>query len=158
MLFRSTWPAAHGDTTAPFPIPEALSASDLVRSITIVSYLANAATVPDGTTVAEIHLAPPVGTGDRVTLPIRAGIETAEWAWDRPDVHGTVAHRRAEVVGHWVGQPRGNLYVARLAVDPPQAVATWEAHGTAALGTVGTWDVRAVTFEVASNEAGGTTQ
>lgn len=153
-----TWPAVYADQTASFPQPEGLTPTDRVRSVTVVSYLANAATVPDGTTVAEIHLTLPVGTGNRVTLPIRAGIETSEWAWDRPDVHGTVAHRRAEVVGHWVGQPRGNLYVARLPIDPPQPLASWEAHGTAALGIAGTWEVRAVTFEVADRTAPASTQ
>ena len=98
-----TWPAVHADQTASFPQPEGLTPTDLVRSVTVVSYLANAATIPDGATVAEIHLAQPFranATVDRVTLPIRAGIETSEWAWDRPDVHGTVAHGRAEVAGH----------------------------------------------------------
>ena len=155
-----TWPVVRANQTSAFPNPDILVGrdTDLVRSITVVSYLANAATVPDGMTVAEIQLVAPSGTGGRATLPIRAGIETSEWAWDRPDVHGTVAHRRAEIAGHWVGQPRGNLYVARLPIDPPQPLARWEAHGTAALGTTGTWEVRAVTFEVADRTAPASTQ
>jgi hypothetical protein len=140
-----TWPEVHADKTAAFPVPDTMAPSDLVRSVTIISYLTNAASVPDGTTVAEVQLTGPAGTA---LVPIRAGVETSEWAWDRPDVRGTLAHRRAEVAGHWVGQPRGNMYVARLSIDPPLTVSTWAARGTVALGERGTWAVRAASFEV----------
>jgi hypothetical protein len=140
-----TWPNVRAGTSAPFPLPESLGKSDLVGSVTIISYLANSAKVADGMTVAYLHL---TGPSDTAVVPIRAGIEVSEWAWDRPDVRGTVAHRRAEVAGHWVGQPRGNLYVTRLAIDPPQALTAWHANGADALGADGAWEVRAATFAV----------
>ena len=38
-----------------------------------------------------------LASGREVWLPIRAGVDTAEWAWDRPDVRAAVRHRKAEV-------------------------------------------------------------
>ena len=140
-----TWPEVRAGQVSAFALPGAVARGDLVRSITVVSSLANAPTVADRSTVAELQLTGPSGT---TSVPIRAGVETSEWAWDRPDVRGTVAHRRADVAGHWVGQPRGNLYVARLRVDPPQQVSAWGARGSEALGASGTWEVRAASFEV----------
>jgi hypothetical protein len=142
-----TWPEVRAGRSEAFPLPGTLvHGGDRVRSITVVSYLANAAVVAERSTVAEIELTGPSGT---TTVPIRAGVETSEWAWDRPDVRGTIAHRRAEVTGQWVGQPRGNLYVARLPIEPPIHISAWGARGSEALGASGTWVVRAASFEVA---------
>lgn len=52
---------------------------------TLTVALANAALLPQGTPVAEVT------TGTQ-RLSIRAGVETAEWAHQRPDLVGRVAH------------------------------------------------------------------
>ena len=38
-----------------------------------------------------------LASGREIWLPLRAGIETAEWAWERPDVRPAVRHGMASV-------------------------------------------------------------
>lgn len=60
-----------------------------------ITFLGEGTAVAQGQTAAEIRLAGPDGT--TATYPLRAGIETAEWAWDRPDVRTVVTHGQAPV-------------------------------------------------------------
>lgn len=60
-----------------------------------ITFLGEGTTVAQGQTVAEIRLTAPDGT--TAIYPLRAGIETAEWAWDRPDVRMIVKHGQAPV-------------------------------------------------------------
>ncbi|HET7771437.1 MAG TPA: hypothetical protein VFN74_21885, partial [Chloroflexota bacterium] len=128
------WPTP-GSSRA-LPLPEGgLQRADAVA---LISFLSNALDLPDGAAVGSFVL----WNGDRqTTLPVRAGLETAEWAYDRPDVRGRPAHRRPRVAGHWIGQPRGNLYGAVLRLPSPQLVDRWELTGSQA-----SWHVRAVAF------------
>ena len=137
------WPVVSAGKTEIFPVPGSIVSGSPVTTFTIVSFLANTVAVPDGTTVAELRLVTATNT---VTIPIRAGMETAEWAWDRPDIRGTVAHARARVAGHWIGQPRGNLYIASIPVPVPVAIDRWEVTGSGGLGQAGTFSLRAVTI------------
>jgi hypothetical protein len=63
--------------------------------VRLVSFLAGSTNVEQGTIVAECVAR--LASGREVWLPIRAGIDTAEWAFDRPDVRAAVRHRKAEV-------------------------------------------------------------
>ncbi len=63
--------------------------------VLLVSYLASSTNVEQGEIVAECVAR--LASGREVWLPIRAGVDTAEWAWDRPDVRVAVRHRQAEV-------------------------------------------------------------
>lgn len=137
------WPVVSAGKTEIFQVPGSIVLGSPVTTFTIVSFLANTVAVPDGTTVAELRLVTATNT---VTIPIRAGIETAEWAWDRPDIRGTVAHARARVAGHWIGQPRGNLYIASIPVPVPVSIDRWEVAGSGGLGQAGTFSLRAVTI------------
>ena len=67
-----------------FPLP--ITRATEVR---LVSYLSGAVEVEQGTIVAECVAR--LASGREIWHPIRAGIETAEWAWDRPDVRGRSA-------------------------------------------------------------------
>jgi hypothetical protein len=118
--------------------------------VAIVSFLANGLTVPQGAVVGEVRLR---GAGGETVLPVRAGLETAEWALDRPDVAGQAGHRRAAVAGHWIGQPRGNLYYARLELPRPLRVESWELRPGAGLGAA-QWQVRGAAFDVGSGSGG----
>ena len=141
-VFRvEEWPILTAGKTATFPVPGSIIPGSPVTTFTIVSFLANTVAVPDGTTVAELRLVTATNT---VAIPIRAGIETAEWAWDRPDIRGTVAHARARIAGNWIGQPRGNLYAASLPVPVPVAIDRWEITGSSGLGQAGAFSLRAV--------------
>lgn len=70
-----------------------------VTSLSIESCLSHAADSPDGALAASILL----GTTDgrEISLPLRAGIETAEWAYERSDVLKVVAHSPAPVASTW---------------------------------------------------------
>jgi hypothetical protein len=62
--------------------------------VRLVSFLAGSTSVEQGAIVAECVAR--LASGREVWLPIRAGIDTAEWAWDREDVRPLVRHRKAE--------------------------------------------------------------
>ena len=83
-----------------------------VRWIELETQLQNAADVPQGEAVATLHAMGADGT--TVALPIRAGIETAEWALDRPGLH--VAHAKPPIARSWpaTGGYDGHTYRARL--------------------------------------------
>jgi hypothetical protein len=96
------------DVTADVPekvIP--LEALPPVRAVTLVSRMTDARAVGQGTTVATVALEFP--DGPSLTLPVRAGIESAEWAWDHP-LEAPPAHDRAHVVRTW--PVRGHGFVA----------------------------------------------
>jgi hypothetical protein len=73
-----------------FPLP--ITRATEVR---VVSFLTGATAVEQGQVVAECVAR--LASGREIWLPIRAGIETAEWAWERPDVRLGVRHAMARV-------------------------------------------------------------
>lgn len=95
-------------------LPTPFVAASEVR---LATWLADAVAVPHEALVAwlDVHLA----SGRLLSLPLRAGVDTAEWAWDRPDVRAVVAHRRAPVLEDVpdpaTGHP-GHRYLARVAL------------------------------------------
>jgi hypothetical protein len=90
------------------------------RSVEVVSYLSHAAGLADGTLAGRILLRDANGTV--VELPLRVGLETAEWAYDRDDVLEQIAHARA---------PIAESFQARSGFPPREHeghtyLATWE--------------------------------
>jgi hypothetical protein len=87
------------------------------RSVRLVSSLINAAAVPQDQVVALAHVRLASGRGE-FTLPLRAGVHTAEWAWDRPDVRAAARHRRPEPAESWPAGAgfSGHHYLAELAL------------------------------------------
>jgi hypothetical protein len=73
-----------------FPLP-----ITTLTEVRVVSFLAGAVEVEQGRVVAECVAR--LASGREIWHPIRAGIETAEWAWDRPDVRPAVRHGKARV-------------------------------------------------------------
>jgi hypothetical protein len=73
-----------------FPLP--ITRATEVR---VVSFLTGAVDVEQGRVVAECVVR--LASGREIWHPIRAGIETAEWAWERPDVRDAVRHGKAPV-------------------------------------------------------------
>jgi hypothetical protein len=74
--------------------------------IRLVSHMGCSTTIEQATPVLQID----VNGGSIASLSVRAGVETAEWAIDRPDVRKAVRHTRAHVLesfnapgvlGHW---------------------------------------------------------
>ncbi len=70
-----------------------------LASISIESYLSHAADLADGSPAAAVFLR--AADGGEVSIPLRAGLETAEWAYERSDVQKVVAHRSAPLASTW---------------------------------------------------------
>jgi hypothetical protein len=75
-----------------FPVP--ITRATEVR---LVTFLTGATAVEQGQVVADCVVR--LASGREIWHPIRAGVETAEWAWDRPDVRAAVRHGKATVHG-----------------------------------------------------------
>jgi hypothetical protein len=93
------------------------------EALAIVSALANAAEVADGEEVAEIVIG--CGPGERWTASLRAGRETAEWAYERADVRTRIRHARAPVAENYPGDASASFeahsYLARITLPPEVA-------------------------------------
>ncbi len=82
-------------------------------NLTMVTALANSTGVPDGREVARIEVR--CGDGKQWSAVLRAGIETAEWAWDRQDVRRIVRHDRAPIAESLdVDGFKAHSYIARF--------------------------------------------
>ncbi|MSQ28542.1 MAG: hypothetical protein EXR51_10480 [Dehalococcoidia bacterium] len=64
-------------------------------TLAIISGLRHGVEIPQDAPVAEVTFVS--ASGERRTVTIRAGRDTAEWAFDRPDVVSKMKHRRPEV-------------------------------------------------------------
>jgi hypothetical protein len=86
------------------------------------SFLSGAVEIEDGRAVGECSVR--LASGRELVLPVRAGRETAEWAYDRPDVRGRVRHARPPVVATFTTGlgVTGNQYLARLPLGARYAV------------------------------------
>jgi Bacterial membrane protein YfhO len=71
-----------------------------VTEVRVRSSLAEGVELPDGTEVARLTVRLASGRGE-FTFPLRAGVETAEWAYERADVRDRVRHARALVAQSW---------------------------------------------------------
>ena len=107
----------------PRPAPDTQAEIDLeltagrYAALGLVSHAGLSATLEQGAEIARLTLT--LAGGDAVERPIRAGVETAEWAYDRADVRAVVRHQRPEPVGHHIGNPQANYYYAEWRFDPP---------------------------------------
>ena len=86
-----------------------------------ITAMANSVDLADGTLVARVTLWDATGAAEQIVL--RAGTDTAEWAWERPDVAAVVRHRQARIAdpataGGWAP----HHYYARLALPRRMAV------------------------------------
>jgi hypothetical protein len=64
--------------------------------VRFASFLSGSTEIRQGEIVAECVAR--LATGREIWLPIRAGVETAEWAWERDDVRAVVRHERAPIL------------------------------------------------------------
>jgi hypothetical protein len=93
-----------------FPLPIGLA-----TEIRIASSLADAVGLTQGEAVAEVAVR--LASGRELPLYVRAGEDTAEWAYDRPDVRREVRHRRPRVLESFPapeGGFEGHRYLGRL--------------------------------------------
>jgi hypothetical protein len=94
-----------------FPVP--MSAA---TDIDLVSLLSDSVGVGQDAPVAWLRVR--LATGRSFELPVRAGVHTAEWALDRPDVKARAAHRKATVAESWRERAgfEGHRYLAHVAL------------------------------------------
>ena len=94
--------------------------SILATALKVNSYLGNAAELENGKTVARITLRD--ASGETVSFPLRAGMETAEWAYDRPDVVSRVRHERAPIAMTRNLPASTHVYTVTLALPRPMTI------------------------------------
>ena len=92
----------------------------LASGLQVQSYLGNSAGLKDGQVAARILVTDT--SGRSWSFDLRAGIETAEWAYDRPDVRSRVQHQRARVAMTWNLPTPVHTYVADLTFPQPISV------------------------------------
>jgi len=99
-------------------------------NLTLVTALANSTGVPDGREVARIEVR--CEDGKQWSTALRAGIETAEWAWEREDVRRIVRHDRAPIAESLdVDGFKAHSYVARF--ELPATIAACQGERTVSL-------------------------
>lgn len=98
-----------------------------VTGLSVESYLSHSAHLSDGEMVAVLHLRGALGR--ELTFPLRAGMETAEWAYERDDVLANVAHSMPSIATTWFSRsgfpPRehpGHTFLARIPLDSPMSL------------------------------------
>ena len=89
----------------------------LATSLQIDSYLGNAVDLEDGHVVARVRVTD--SSGQTHSFELRAGIETAEWAYDRPDVLARVRHHRAPIASTRDLPSPTHVYAANLVFPHP---------------------------------------
>lgn len=97
--------------------------SGSVFALKILSDLSRSTHLPQGHIAAEIFMETP--SGDVHTVNLLAGIHTAEWAYNRPDVLRTVQHQRPEPAWSWTVEEQngftfsGITYKGTIFLDEP---------------------------------------
>ncbi len=95
-----------------------------IDNLVIISSLANSVPVPQGRAIGRVVLQ---STDGRIlSWPIRAGIDTAEWAYDRPDVRAVVRHTRAKIYKSDVTNSgfAAHTYMTTFAISRPVVIQT----------------------------------
>ncbi|MHB8993355.1 MAG: YfhO family protein, partial [Chloroflexota bacterium] len=92
----------------------------LASGLRVHSYLGHSADMADGQAAARLRVTD--ASGRAWSFDLRAGIETAEWAYDRPDVRSRVQHQRATVSMTWNLPTPVHTYVADLTFPQPMEV------------------------------------
>jgi hypothetical protein len=92
----------------------------------MLTNLAWSENVPDNTIVARLRLS--TTDGRKFEFPLRAGADTAEWAYDRPDIRARIRHRRPTVAtSYGVSDAKGNYeahtYVSSVALPEKMKIA-----------------------------------
>jgi hypothetical protein len=105
----------------PHHFPAPITRATEVR---VVTFLTGATAVEQGRVVADCVVR--LASGREIWHPIRAGIETAEWAWERPDVRAAVRHGKATVHGSFPAREGfpGHQYLGVLRLPGRFAVAS----------------------------------
>jgi hypothetical protein len=127
-------PAARVRLGYPVPI--------VADTIALVTSLGNGYAIRDGVSVADLIVT--FADGTVVRRSVRAGRDTAEFAYDRPDIRPIVAHARAHVFAD-VGAA-GHLYIATIALGHRANVVSAEVRWRPGVGERAAMTVHALSF------------
>ncbi len=90
----------------------------MADSLALVTSLANSGDIAQGTAVARVRLR--TFDGRSIERELRAGVDTAEWAHERPDMRPTIKHSLAPVFDRQAGDLQNSYqacrYLAQLAL------------------------------------------
>ncbi len=86
--------------------------------LALVSHSGLSAGFTQGTEIARLELTD--ASGQSTEHPIRVGIETAEWAYDRGDVRAVIQHDQPPPVARHIGNARAYYYGATWRFDSPR--------------------------------------
>ena len=86
--------------------------------LALVSHSGLSADFMQGTEIARLELTD--ASGLSTEHPIRVGIETAEWAYDRGDVRAVIQHDQPPPVARHIGNARAYYYGATWRFDSPR--------------------------------------
>ena len=93
-------------------------------TLVLVSSLANSVDVEGGTPVARLRVS--TDSGNVIERDVRAGIDTAEWAHERPDVHSIIKHQQARVFDRQQGDLQNSFqacrYVTRIRLENSERI------------------------------------
>ncbi len=78
--------------------------------LALLTHAGLSAEFPQGLEVASLIVT--AADGDEIVRPVRAGLETAEWAYDRGDVRARIQHERPQPAGRQIGNARAYYYLA----------------------------------------------
>ena len=86
--------------------------------LALLSHSGLSAGFAQGTEIARIRLTDAAGIS--IDYPIRVGIETAEWAYERGDVRARIQHEQPPPVARQIGNARAYYYGTTWRFDPPR--------------------------------------
>ena len=107
----------------------------------VVSTLAHSILEADGQPVARLRLL--TEDGRTIERELRAGVDTAEWAHDRPDVLSAIRHKLAKVFDSFAGDEQKSFtfyrYWTRIPLDERVRVTRIEIKNVSAHAILGLW-------------------
>ncbi|MBN1297672.1 hypothetical protein JXA80_12905 [bacterium] len=104
----------------------AIATGHTVRAVELETRMSRSAHIQQNTPVSAVTLAH--GAGLMTRLMLEAGVDTAEWAYDRPDVLRSVRHDRPEIASTWIVEELngfrypGHTYRSLLFPDYPDVM------------------------------------
>ncbi|HUE84326.1 MAG TPA: YfhO family protein [Pyrinomonadaceae bacterium] len=119
-------------------------------TLAFVTSLANSVLVEQGSVVAHIQVS--TTGGEVISLKLKAGIDTAEWAHERPDVREVVRHKPASVFDRTSEQSRHPAfrYLARLPLSANVTVDQIEITNVSQSASLALW--KATIFDSQSGQ------
>lgn len=123
------------------------------ETLALVTSLANSVTLEQGAPVARVHVF--TADGGTIERSLRAGVDTAEWAHERPDVHASLKHALAPVFDSVAGDAANsypaNRYWTRLPLGARAKVTRVEITNVTETASLALW--KATLYDAADEQS-----